>query len=385
MLDGPASDLHVSTGLDALDGALGGLFWGDNVVWHVDGVSPELFYRAIARLGDAFESKTSVSIAGTASYRDVPGMAVVNAGARGAFGKPADLLREVHRLSHPRAHRLILFDSMDAMVHAWGANRTRDFFTRCCPMLLELGAIAYWSMTRATPAAVQDAVHAVTQCVLDVDDRSIRVAKAEGRDDAVLGTVLHWHQEGGRPVVSPAEIVGRMAASLRAVRRTRHLSQHDLGDLAGVSASAISQVERAERGLSLATLVRLSSALGVTIDDLLRGKEAGVYRIGRRTDDPRAGFEHTVSLLHGDDLWIDLVHLGPRESGAPVNAPTGTGVVAVASGLVQVQVAGQSPAVRHGEVLIADSECVAGWRNLGAVEAELFWIVSPRRQESFGA
>src|SRR5690349_2437080 len=65
MLDGPASDLHVSTGLDALDAALGGLFWGDNVVWHVDGVSPELFYRAIARLGDAFESKTSVAIAGT--------------------------------------------------------------------------------------------------------------------------------------------------------------------------------------------------------------------------------------------------------------------------------------------------------------------------------
>jgi transcriptional regulator with XRE-family HTH domain len=380
MLDGPASDLHVSTGLDALDGALGGLFWGDNVVWHVDGVSPELFYRAIARLGDAFESKTSVSIAGTASYRDVPGMAVVNAGARGAFGKPADLLREVHRLSHPRAHRLILFDSMDAVVHAWGANRTRDFFTRCCPMLLELGAIAYWSMTPSTPAAVQDAVHAVTQCVLDVDDRSIRVAKAEGRDDAVLGTVLHWHQEGGRPVVSPAEIVGRMAASLRAVRRTRHLSQHDLGDLAGVSASAISQVERAERGLSLATLVRLSSALGVTIDDLLRGQEPGGYRIGRRTDDPHAAFEHTVSLLHGDELRIDLVHLGPRESGAPVEKTPGVGVVAVGTGLVQVQVGGQSPAVRHGEVLVADSETITGWRNLGAAEAELFWIVSARGQ-----
>ncbi|WP_053225779.1 helix-turn-helix domain-containing protein [Solirubrobacter soli] len=370
----------MSTGLDALDAALGGLFWGDNVVWHLDGASPELFYRAITRLGDVFESKTSVSIAGTASYRDVPGMVVVDAGSRGAFAQPADLLREVFRLSQPRGHRLILFDSMDAMVHAWGANRTRDFFTRCCPMLLELGAIAYWSMSPATPAAVQDAVHAVTQCVLDVDDRSIRVAKAEGRDDSVLGTVLHWHQESGRPIVAPAEIVGRMAAALRAVRRTRHLSQHDLGDLAGVSASAISQVERAERGLSLATLVRLSAALDVTIDDLLRGKEPGAYRIGRRTDDPQAGFEHTVSLLHGDDLWIDLVHLGPRESGTPVASPPGIGVVAVGSGLVQVQVAGQSPAVRHGEVLIADSECVAGWRNLGAVEAELFWIVSARRQ-----
>ena len=380
MLDTSASGLRVSTGLDALDDVLGGLFWGDNVVWHADGTSPELFYRAIARLENVFESKTSVSIAGLASYRDVAGMAVVDASVRGALAQPADLLREVHRLSHPRGHRLILFDSLDAMVRAWGVNRTRDFFSRCCPMLLELGAIAYWSMSRATPATVQDAVHAVTQCVLDVDDRSIRVAKAEGRDDAVLGTVLHWHQEGGRPIVSPAEIVGRVAASLRAVRRTRHLSQHDLGDLAGVSASAISQVERAERGLSLATLVRLSAALGVTIDDLLRGKEPGAYRIGRRTDDPQAAFEHTVSLLHGDDLRIDLVHLGPRESGAPLERTPGLGVVAVGSGLVQVQVAGQTPAVRHGEVLVADSETIAGWRNLGAAEAELFWIVSARRQ-----
>ncbi len=304
-------------------------------------------------------------------------MAVVEAGARGALAQPADLLREVHRLSQPRGHRLLMFDSMDAMVRAWGANLTRDFFARCCPMLLELGAIAYWSMSVRTPDAVQETVHSVTQCVLRVDERSVRVAKAEGRDDTVRGTVLHWHHEAGRPVLAPAELSGRVAASLRALRRTRHLSQHDLGDLAGVSASAISQVERSERGLSLSTLVRLAAALGITIDDLLRGEDPGLYRIGRRTDDPRDGLEHTVALLGNGstDLRIDLVHLGPRESGAPAETLPGTGIVAVASGLVQVQVAGQAPAIRHGEVLVADSEQIAGWRNLGQSEAELFWIV----------
>ena len=45
---------------------------------------------------------------------------------------------------------------------------------------------------------------------------------------------------------------------------------------------------------------------------------------------------------------------------------------------MQVQVGGQTPAVRHGEVLVADSELVAGWRNLGQAEAELFWIVNAR-------
>jgi hypothetical protein len=53
----------------------------------------------------------------------------------------------------------------------------------------------------------------------------------------------------------------------------------------------------------------------------------------------------------------------------------GSGIVAVANGLVQVQVATQTPAVRHGEVLVADSERVQGWRNLAHGEALFFWIV----------
>ena len=157
----------------------------------------------------------------------------------------------------------------------------------------------------------------------------------------------------------------------------RKLSQHELGDLAGVTASAISQVERAERGLSLATLVRLSAALGVTIDDLVRGEDRGAYRIGRRTDDPERGLEHTLTLLGGadSDLRIDLVHLDARETRGLDATRPGTGVVAVAGGLVQVKVAGQTPAVRHGEVVVADSDQFEGVRNLGQAEAVLFWIV----------
>jgi transcriptional regulator with XRE-family HTH domain len=245
-------------------------------------------------------------------------------------------------------------------------------------MLLELGAIAYWTMSaRETPSTVQDTVQAVTQCVLRVDERSVRVVKAEGRDDVVRGAVLHWHDEAGRPVLSPPELVDRVAASLRAVRRVRKLSQHELGDLAGVTASAISQAERAERGLSLATLVRLGAALDVTVDDLVRGEDRGAYRVGRRTDDPERGLEHTLTLLGGADanLRIDLVHLDARETRSLDGVGAGTGIVAVVSGLVQVKVAGQTPAIRHGEVLVADSGRIDGLRNLGQAEAVVFWIV----------
>jgi transcriptional regulator with XRE-family HTH domain len=358
--------LSASTGLDALDAVLGGLFWGDNVVWQFDGIPVEPFFSAIA--SEVYDATTVASLGSAVNTYGIPGATVLEAGS------PSELLRAVHRRCLPRGRRLIVFDSFNSMVRLWGLSATREFVSRCCPLLLELGAIAYWSMSaRATPPALVSAVEAVAQVVLRVDERNVRVVKAEGREDTVRGSVLHWHDAGGHPELAAPEIVARVAGSLRAVRHARELSQHDLADLAGVTPSAISQVERAERGLSLATVVRLAGALGVTIDDLVRGEEHAAYRVGRRTDDPQHGLVDTRRLL--EEPHIDLVHLDARETVEAPDAPPGTGIVAVASGLVQVRLGSQTPALRHGEVLVADSGDVEGFRNLGLSEALVFWIV----------
>ena len=376
MLPDAPSEPRVSTGLEALDEVLGGLYWGDNVVWQLDRAPVEPFYRAIASLSDVFETKTVVSLGAAVNTYGVPGLAIIDAGP--AASPPTCCARSTASAIRAR-RRLLLFESLDSMVRAWGAAGTREFFARCCPLLLEVGAIAYWTMSaRDTPTAVQETVQAVTQCVLRVDERSVRVVKAEGRDDAVRGSVLHWHEEAGRPVLAPPELVDRVAASLRAVRRARTLSQHDLGDLAGVTASAISQVERAERGLSLATLVRLSAALGVTIDDLRARR--GPRRLPDRAPDRRPAARarpHAHAARRRRLGPADRPRAPRRARGRRAATPPrpGTGIVAVASGLVQVKVAGQTPALRHGEVLVADSEQIEGWRNLGQAEAVLFWIV----------
>jgi transcriptional regulator with XRE-family HTH domain len=233
---------------------------------------------------------------------------------------------------------------------------------------------------RETPATVRDTVQSVTQCILRVDDRSVRVVKAEARASGARGMLLHWHEEDGQAVMSPANINARIAASLRALRRARSLNQQDLAQLAGVTASAISQAERGERGLSLGTLAQLSLELGITVDDLLHGGSPEIYRVGRRPDEPQRYREHVMALL-GDEglgLKIDLVHLGPREVAHPPAQPDGTGIVAVGAGLVQVEVAGQTPAVRAGEVLVAPTIRIDAWRNIGQTEAMLFWMVQPQ-------
>lgn len=360
----------ATTGIEALDAVLGGLYWGDNVVWELDGAPVAPFYRAVA--GQEFETMIVVSLGQAVNTYGIPGLSVLD------LTRPTDVLRELHRRCLPRGRRLVLFSPMDAMVRSWGLPATREFFARCCPLLLELGAIAYWSMdARSVATSVRKTVESVTQIILRADARTVRVMKAEGRADDVTGAMLHWHEERGLAVLTPPELVGRVAASLRTLRQTHELSQHDLGDLAGVTASAISQAERGERGLSLATLVRLSDALHVTVDDLLHGGGRDQYRIGRRADDPAGGLaQPLMPLADAPGLHVDYVRLGAREVGAPAAGTTGRGLVAVAAGLVQVDVAGQTPTLRHGEVLTTDAARLTAWRNLGQAEASLFWIVT---------
>src|SRR5262249_31213999 len=87
----------------------------------------------------------------------------------------------------------------------------------------------------------------------------------------------YWVKDGGLNR-HRARAGARVGAAWRAYRLRRDLSQSDLARLAGVSPSAISQVERGERGLSLETLMALSGRLNVTLDELLGGQVTPHYR-----------------------------------------------------------------------------------------------------------
>jgi hypothetical protein len=60
----------VSTGIEALDAVLGGLYRGDNVVWQLDSAPVGPFYRAVADVTETFESRTFVSFGTDADIFD---------------------------------------------------------------------------------------------------------------------------------------------------------------------------------------------------------------------------------------------------------------------------------------------------------------------------
>ena len=377
-----------TTGVSELDRALGGLYWGDNVVWDAeaaDDVGP--FYAAAAAKASEYDAAAYVTLtadpdAVEAAY---PGFEVLDARPAGDLAQPRPLLDACGRWCAQPGRRLLLLDSLDAMSDRWGTETAGRFFMRGCPMLLGLGAVAFWSLTTSRhPPALRREIEDVTQCVLSLGDGRVRIIKAEGRRAGVQGSVFRYHVDEGMPVLEPAPAAARLGAALRDLRRTRRLTQADIARLAGVSPSAISQAERGRRGLSLETLLDLTSRLNMTLDELLRGQEAPGYRLARR-DDPRSTtFDVPVPLLDdpGAGLRAYVLRLSPGARSVPTFPHKGVELVAVASGLVQVVLATGTPVLRPGEALIADRSGVSAWRNLTDSDALVFWVL---HDESVGS
>ena len=379
----PGSDHFpvASTGVADLDRALHGLYWGDNVVFEPDSTdTAQPFFAAVAEHSQVYDHAAYVTLTlePEVIHRDYPSLGVIDARQDTPLAEAGALLNEVRRRSKPQARTLLLFDPLDDMAARWGTDMARRFFTRCCPLLLEVGAIAYWSLSHGERfEPLRRDVEDVTQCVLVVRDGRLRIAKAEGRPAGVQGSVYHYRLADGKPELTQAPAAARLGGALRAVRMQRQLSQAQLAQLAEVSASAISQAERGQRGLSLETLLTLTANLNITVDELLRGNVSPGYRLGRR-DDPAATPTGTpIPLLDDPEAGLRayLVRLAPGATATPNIDHKGTELVAVVGGLVQVQLTSGRPVLRQGEALLADRSSIRGWRNIAQRPAALFWVI----------
>lgn len=368
----------ASTGIPALDGVLGGVFWGDNVVYEGGGHGTTTPFAAAAwAVAGTYDAATWVALGDLDA--SPPGATVLDATADGSLAKPGALLEALRAACSRTRRDLVVLDSLDHAVQRWGAAETARFFVQACPMMLGLGAVAIWQLSSGRPSALlRRRIAEVTQIILAVGDGVVRVEKAEGRPPGVQGTVFRYELDDGSPVLTQAHAAARLGAGLRRLRRERLLSQAEVARLAGVSPSAISQAERSERGLSLETLLTLTGKLGISLDELLHGGDVGPgYRLARRTDPHRDVPDEPVTLLGDPKLGLRAyaVRLAPGGSTVPGFAHKGVEIVAVAQGLVQVVLPTGRPVLRKGEALVAEASGVEGWRNLSDEEALAFWVV----------
>lgn len=65
----------------------------------------------------------------------------------------------------------------------------------------------------------------------------------------------------------------QMIEQIVALREARGVSQRDLAAVLGLDQSAVSRIEKGERGLAVAELAGIAEHLGATVDSILRDDE----------------------------------------------------------------------------------------------------------------
>lgn len=370
----------MSSGIPDVDALLGGLILGDNVVWVLDDTDvvrhlEDAFLAEVAARGETAYYVSAGRDQARLQARLGSGATVLDARPRGPYGDAAVLETAIIEGARNNPPGYVVVDGLVEFARRWGAAKAVAFFSRVCPRLFDLGAVAYWRAPRTELGrSFIEQVTNVTQCVLEVGDSHLRVVKAEGRPASVQGRLLRLESAGGVVRLEDERGLGRLGRGLERVRRERNLNQSDVARLAGVTPSAISQAEAGRRGLSLDTLLLLSERLGIGLDDLLASAPPGGYVLARH---PRARADAKTALL--DDpkagLRAYLVRLGPGESGAPDILHKGAELVLVASGLVQLTIGSDTPVMRAGDAVLATTAAVSGWRNLVNAPALLFWVL----------
>ena len=116
----------------------------------------------------------------------------------GRLASPRSLLEAIRQFCVRARRPLLLFDSLEALSDRWGMRTASDFFGRCCPMLLDLGAIAYWSVPGARQyRTLHREIEQITQCIIVVSEGRLRIGKAEGRPPGVQGQMFHCSAHDG--------------------------------------------------------------------------------------------------------------------------------------------------------------------------------------------
>ncbi len=355
----------ASSGIAGLDPALGGGFlWGDNVIWRC--TDAEVLARIYGAIGPPSRD------AGYALLT-VEGGRLAQGGGR--TDGPDALLSDLERTVPERSPAVVLFEPFAAMAQRWGTAEAAGFYERCCPALLDMGAVAYWAMGPGEEpfATLTDEM---AQCIVEIDGDVLRITKAEGRQPARAGTVLRLAEAAGEIVAEPPAAAQLVAEALTRLRREHGLAQSELARLAGVSQSAVSQAERGQHSLSLDTVLRLAANLGTSLDELL-----GVRRDGRPT---HLLGRHRLGSGPGARVIVDAPQLPSRVVVVEV-APHGTtrlgraqavlpATVCVASGLVEARLASTAAVLRPGEAAVVPDGRVESLRNLSDEPAVAFVV-----------
>ena len=173
----------------------------------------------------------------------------------------------------------------------------------------------------------------------------------------------------------------RIGAQLRAARLAARMSMAEVAEQAGLTKGFVSKLERDLAGVSVAALIRLCDALGISVGSLFQTPKGEVVRRDARPQINFGGKKMTEYLLTpaGEkrvQAILSDIEPGGGSGAEPYRLPAGVEFVFILAGVLQVTVAGERMVLEEGDALTFTADMEHTFR-AGAGRARVLWVLSP--------
>jgi transcriptional regulator with XRE-family HTH domain len=295
-----------------------------------------------------------------------------------------------------------VFDSLTGLSELWGGDRdVQRFFTRHCPKLYELQAVAYWAVEKeAHPGSFLANLTHITQVVIQLRNTEegffeLKFQKAEDRPSRILHDVLRYRieEESIRFLDKVPAREFRLGDRIREHRVGKALSQAELARMLDVTPSALCQIENNQVHPSLPLLLDLSHTLGCSLDEFFgegpwaRGRQKGwlvhkkkdqaVAKTGKGSARSKVEIEPLLPADGGAKrvtpylLRLDAGAAGTR----PFFDHKGPEFGWILSGVLKIVVEQEEILLRKGDSVYLEDRTLNRWRNEGTGRVELIWVL----------
>jgi transcriptional regulator with XRE-family HTH domain/KaiC/GvpD/RAD55 family RecA-like ATPase len=424
---------RVTSGVSQLDRLLGGLYIGDNVVWHDDaGSLASIFCLSFIQASQA-QNKPLIYVSFDRSPRNLleklgplaeyPALTILDCFSCGKGSASDVFLRfygeasdhwpcRIVKVDKPRQTSQVMdafygihatlqgdvrfvFESITGMQELWGGEeQILNFYSHSCPRLYELNTIAYWIMEKkAHSPRLRAQINQIAQVVIDLSIKrgttSLTVLKAEQRDmDGIHKPQNYWTRDLTITFDDQRHTTGLIDLGLRLkdLRTKRGLSQTELAKLVGVTPSTISQIESNLIYPSLPALLKLAEILSVEVSSFFQTRNAVKERfifpaneavVVKLTDLPGDTISSKLLTAADFDRKVEpyLIEIAPQKS-VPLHflMHKGEEIGYLLEGKLQVKMAEGVHDLRAGDVIYLSSETPTQWKNPGTNVARLLWL-----------
>jgi len=175
----------------------------------------------------------------------------------------------------------------------------------------------------------------------------------------------------------------QIGAQLRAARLAARMSMADVADKAGLTKGFVSKLERGLTNVSVASLIRLCNALGVSVGSLFR---ASTGELIRRDAYPTIDFggtrmrEYLLTPAGEKRVQAILSEIQPGGGSGdePYALPADVEFALVLAGQLDITVAGEQMTLREGDALTFPGNAEHTFRAaIGTGPTRVLWVFSP--------